>query len=291
MTATKRRKSKKSVGANSDDNVLSMYLNEISHIPLLSREEEEKAAREAAAGNKAAREKLLKSNLRFVVCMAKKYQGLGFPLEDLISEGNIGLTNAVDRFNIDKGCRLISYAVWWIRQSILSAICEKSRLIRLPLTRTTDLVHIEQARKMIQNQQSTEAEIHEIASFLNMDEEHITELINISKDAISLEKPVTANGESQLGDFIEASQYAAPDQIAEQSGLEDDIENILSTLDKREAFVIRNRYGIGNHPVMSLQEIGEKLNLSKERVRQIEQKALNRLQNPARTEKLKVYVA
>ena len=291
MTATKGRKSKKTVKSSSENSILSMYLREISRIPLLSREEEEKAARAAAEGNQAARDMLLQANLRFVVSMAKKYQGLGFPLEDLISEGNIGLTNAVDRFDVNKGCRLISYAVWWIRQSILSAICDKSRLIRLPMTRTAELVHIEQARKLIQNQNSPEAEVHEIAAFLEMEEDHIFKLLNLSKEAISLEKPISIGSDSLLGDFIEASQYAAPDQIVEQSGLEDDIESILNTLDKREAFIIRTRYGIGNYPVLSLQEIGKKLNISKERVRQIEQKALNRLQNPLRTEKLRMYVA
>jgi len=291
MTATKARKSKKTVKAKSNDTVLSMYLKDISRIPILSREEEQKTARAAAAGNKAARDKLLSANLRFVVCMAKKYQGLGFPLEDLISEGNIGLTNAAARFDAEKGCRFISYAVWWIRQSILSAICEKSRAIRLPLTRTTELIHIEQARKIIQTQHTPEAEVQEIAAFLDMEEDYINDLLNISREMVSLEKPVSTGSESSIGEFLEATQYAAPDQIAEQNGLEDDIESLLNTLDEREAFIIRTRYGIGDHPVMSLQEIGEHLNISKERVRQIEQKALNRLQNPIRKEKLKMYVA
>ena len=143
------------------DGNLAIYLKEINSIPMLSREEEEKTARAAAAGDKAARAKLINVNLRFVVNVAKKYQGLGLPLEDLISEGNVGLVNAADRFDVEKGYHFISYAVWWIRQAIMSALCEKSRMIRLPVNRAADLVKIEKARKMVEKQLSPEEEIKE----------------------------------------------------------------------------------------------------------------------------------
>ena len=164
------------------DNTLVIFLNEINRIPILSREEEKQTARDAAAGNKAAREKLINANLRFVVSIAKKYQGLGLSLEDLIAEGNIGLVNAVDRFDVGKNYRFISYAVWWIRQAILSALCEKSRMIRLPSNRAAELVKIEQARKLIKKQISYEQEIEEIAQMLNMKEKHISTIISKLKD-------------------------------------------------------------------------------------------------------------
>jgi len=289
MTAIKERKAKKA--ANPDENILSMYLNEISRIPMLNREEEEKTARQAAEGNKQAREKLLNANLRFVVNVAKKYQGQGLPLEDLISEGNVGLVNAVDRFNVDMGYHFISYAVWWIRQSILNALCEKSRMIRLPHNRASELIQIEKARKIIQTQHSFEEEIREIANILDMEENHVVELLNISREMLSLESPISSDRDSLLGDFIEDSQYATPYQNAEQSILESEIEDVLNTLEENEAEVIRCHYGLDDRPVMSLKEIGDRFQLSKERIRQIEEKAISRLRNPLRKDKLKAYVA
>ena len=291
MTAIKEKKVKKSVKSNSDENVLSMYLREISRIPLLSREEEDAAAIAAAQGNQAARNRLVNSNLRFVVNIAKKYQGQGLPLDDLISEGNIGLINAVDRFDVKKGCHFISYAVWWIRQSILKAICEKSRMIRLPMNRANELVRIEQARKYI-GEQNSEGEIQEIADILNMERDLVVELLNISRDMVSLENPVHSETDTSiLVDFIEDERTKSPVQNVVQSTLRKDIENLLNTLDKKEAEVIRCRFGLGNHTPMSLKEIGEQFNLTKERIRQIEKKAVNHLKHPNRSDKLRVYVA
>jgi len=272
------------------DNNLALYLKEINRIPMLSREEEETIARAVAEGNKAARDKLVSANLRFVVNIAKKYQGLGLPLEDLINEGNTGLLNAADRFDIDKGCRFISYAVWWIRQAIMSAICEKSRMIRLPSNRSAELVRINKAKKLLKKQFSSDEEITEVADFLNMEKAHITDLINISREIFSLDNPVSKDKESFLKDFIEDNRYNAPDKDAEHSLLETDIENALDTLNKNEANIIRCHYGLGRKP-MSLKEIGAMYNLSKERIRQIEAKALSRLQNPLRNKKLHAYVA
>ena len=268
----------------------SMYLREINQIPLLSREEERKIAREAAAGSKAAREKLVNSNLRFVVNIAKRYQGMGLPLEDLIGEGNMGLLAAADRFDVKKGYHFISYAVWWIRQSILSALCEKAKMIRLPTNRAAELIKIEKARKLLRSQLSSEEEIKEIAALLNMEKKHITDLLNISREMVSLENPVAKYKYSFLRDFIEDNRYAAPEKLAEQSFLKADIEKVLETLKKSEADIIRCHYGLGRRP-MSLKQIGALFNLSKERVRQIEEKAIFRLKNPMRNEKLRAYVA
>jgi len=277
--------SKKELSSN-----LAIYLREINRIPLLSREEEDGIARAATAGNMAAREKLVNSNLRFVVNIAKKFRGLGLPLEDLINEGNTGLLNAVDRFDTEKGCHFISYAVWWIRQAIMSALCEKARMIRLPSNRAAELVKIEKAKKFIKKQFTAEGETAGIAEFLNMDKDHVSDLINISKDILSLDNPVSSDKGSFLKDFIEDDRYDTPEKDTEQKLMEADIKNVLDTLDKNEADIIRCHYGLGRQP-MSLKEIGVKYNLSKERIRQIEAKALSRLQNPLRKKMLQVYVA
>ncbi|MDR1838060.1 MAG: RNA polymerase sigma factor RpoD/SigA [Treponema sp.] len=280
----------RTVNNKPDDNNFSIYLRDIRKIPLLSREEEEKAAIEAAAGNKAARDKLVNSNLRFVINIAKRYQGLGLSLEDLISEGNTGLLTAVDRFDVNKGCHFISYAVWWIRQAIMSALCEQSKTIRLPTNRAAELIKIEKARKLLRCQNSAEEEIREIAKLLDMDKEHVTDLLNISREMISLDNPVSKDKDAFLKDFIEDNQYAAPDTIAEQNFLKADIENVLETLNRHEADIIRCHYGLGQR-AMSLKEIGARYSLSKERIRQIEEKAIFRLKNPKRRERLQAYVA
>lgn len=288
MTATKR----KMTGSprTGETNTLAMYLREINRIPLLTREEEDKIAREAARGSKAAQDRLVNANLRFVVNVAKKYQGQGLPLEDMISEGNIGLLNAVQRFDVEKGYHFISYAVWWIRQAILKAICEKSRMIRLPLNRVNELVQIEKARKFVQD--GSDSEIREVAKLLDMDPARVSELLSISRDMVSLEHPLYEEKDSSsIGDFIEADRYQAPDAMAVESALRDDIETVLDTLDVKEAEVIRFRYGLGNKSPLSLKEIGDRFDLTKERIRQIEKKALKRLQHPARRKVLETYVA
>ena len=284
MTATKKKS-----GVKNTENTLATYLQEINRISLLSREEEKTYARDAAQGCIAARNMLVNANLRFVVNVAKNYQGHGMPLEDLISEGNIGLINAIERYDVDKGYHFISYAVWWIRQAILKAIYEKSRMIRLPLNRVNELVQIEKARNYVQE---GESEIKEIARLLDMDAEHVEELLSISRDMISLENPLYDEKDSStIGDFIEAVNYPSPDAQAMDSALQNDIETLLDKLDNKEAEVIRFRFGLGNKKPLSLKEIGARFNLTKERIRQIEKSALRRLQHPSSRMMLEHYVA
>jgi RNA polymerase primary sigma factor len=227
-----------------------------------------------------------------VVNVAKKYQNQGLPLSDLISEGNIGLMNAIERFDVNKGYHFISYAVWWIRQAILKAICEKSRMIRLPLNRANELVQIEKVRKQIQGERSEEAEMKQIARLLNMNEDHVADLINISRDLISLETPVYAEKDSSLlGDFVEDEGYKQPEASVVEKALKDDINAILSTLSEKEAEIVQYRFGLNGRSPLSLKEIGDKYNLTKERIRQIEKKAIKRLQHPKRSQYLEAYIA
>jgi RNA polymerase primary sigma factor len=285
----KQEKERKSF--NSEENVLSLYLKEINKIPLLSRLEEETFARSAAAGEQSAKEKLIRANLRFVVNVAKKYQNQGLPLADLISEGNIGLMNAIERFDVDKGYHFISYAVWWIRQAILKAICEKSRMIRLPLNRANELVQIEKVKKDLQSEQNIVSETDAIAKKLDIDREHVADLINISRELISLDTPVYSEKDSSLlGDFVEDKGQHLPDDMVIENSLREDINTILKTLSEKESEIIQYRFGLNGQRPMSLKEIGTKYKLTKERIRQIEKKALKRLQHPSRSHMLRAYL-
>jgi RNA polymerase primary sigma factor len=292
MPATQAKSRTYSRNSRDDENVLSIYLKEINKIPLLTREEETDYATRAEKGDEVAKHKLVQANLRFVVNVAKKYQNQGLPLSDLISEGNIGLMNAIERFDVSKGYHFISYAVWWIRQAILKAICEKSRMIRLPLNRANELVQIEKVRKEIQGRHGEEAEIRKIAQTLNMDQDHVADLINISRELISLETPVYAEKDSSiLGDFVEDEGYQSPDSQVVEKALKEDINGILATLTEKESEIVQYRFGLNGRSPLSLKEIGDRYKLTKERIRQIEKKALKRLQHPSRVGRLEAYVA
>ena len=277
---------------SSDENILSIYLKEINKVPLLTRKEEQDYARRAAKGETLGKNKLIQANLRFVVNVAKKYQNQGLPLADLISEGNIGLMNAIERFDVSKGYHFISYAVWWIRQAILKAICEKSRMIRLPLNRANELVQIEKARKELQSGSRGDPEIQEIAKALDMNEDHVADLINISRDMVSLDTPIYDEKDSSiLSDFVEDKGQKAPEELAIDRSLREDINVVLSTLSSKEADIIQYRFGLNGKRHMSLKEIGNRYKLTKERIRQIEKKALKRLQHPSRSHSLRSYIA
>ena len=286
------RSSNRGSSSTSDDNVLSIYLKEINRIPLLSREEEDRYARAAAEGDKAAKDKLVTANLRFVVNVAKRYQNQGLPLVDLVSEGNIGLINAIERYDVDKGYHFISYAVWWIRQAILKAICEKSRMIRLPLNRANELVQIDKARKTLEGARSEDEEIREIARLLEMEPDHVADLVAVSRDLVSLESPVFDERDSStVGDFVENSAYTSPEEHVVAQNLKEDINSVLETLSAKEREVIEWRFGLNGRNPLSLKEIGTRFSHTKERIRQIEKAALRRLTLSNRAEVLASYVA
>ena len=276
-----------------DENVLATYLKEINKIPLLSNEEEVELAEKAAAGDKLAKNKIINANLRFVVTIAKKYQKKGLDIEDLISEGNIGLINAIEKFDVSKGYRFISYAVWWIRQSILKAICEKSRSIRLPLNRANELVRIEHARKSVVGNKTIEQELTEVAEMLNMDKDHVREMINISREMISLDAELSTpeNDKTSVGDFIEDTQSEKPEDKVVNDSLKEEINNVLHTLKPSEENVLRLRFGLNGEKPMSLKEVGDVCNLTKERIRQIEKHAILRMQHVTRARRLESYVS
>ncbi len=277
-------------GEHADNSVLSLYLRDINRIPLLTREEEVDYATRARAGDADAKEHLVRANLRFVVNVAKKYQNQGLPLSDLISEGNIGLMNAVERFDVTKGYHFISYAVWWIRQAILKAVCEKSRMIRLPLNRANELVQIEKARKQLQGDRSAEPKLSAVARVVDMPESHVESLVGISRSLVSLDGPIGPDRDAaSVGDFVVDAKSQSPEGHAEENVLRDQINRVLSTLTEKEADIIVRRFGLNGKQPLSLKEIGARYRLTKERIRQIEKKALRRLRHPSRSRYLEAF--
>lgn len=275
---------------SNENTSLSLYLKEIEKIPLLDRDEECKLAVMAKKGDSYARNRLVESNLRFVVSIAKQYQNRGLPLSDLISEGNIGLLTAMDKFEPEKGYHFISYAVWWIRQSILKAIGEKSRMIRLPMNRTADLVQILQAKTNLEENGYNDASIEDIAAECGMTKDQVLEVMQMSREVSSLDAPVGAEEDSSFGDFIE-SDLQKPDDVVMDEALKESVRKILDTLPERERGIIALRFGLEGKKPMSLKEVGELYNLTKERIRQIEKKVLGQLSEDSIVQDLKAYIA
>ena len=292
---TKRKKSKAvSQLRKADENILSMYISEINRIPLMSKEEEEKTAILASMGNKEAKDRLVTANLRFVISIAIKYKGYGLPLEDLISEGNIGLIKAIDHFETGKGNRFITYAVWWIRQVIIRAINEKGRLIRLPTNKNKTLSWLEYTREENQKEAllSHKEEIRNSAIQANTTPEKAQELLNISQDVLSLEDPVSSiESYHTILDYIEDEHRESPDEYAVSRVLIKDIDKALDILGSRAADIIRCRYGLEGSAPMTLKEVGDRYKLCKERIRQIEKMAIKTLRHCHHSDLLQSYLA
>lgn len=274
-----------------ESHVLSLYLEEINRIPMLTNEEESILARKARMGDKKAFDRIINANLRFVVSVAKKFRGQGLALEDLINEGNIGLITALEKFEPEKGYHFISYAVWWIRQSIMKAISEKGRAVRLPLNRANELVQIQKARsELVHETDSDEVDASLISQKTGLDETLVKDLISISQDLVNLDASVKSKDESSatFSDFI-SSQDKGPEEETVDESLRLEIMDMLSSLSPRERQILEMRYGLNGKKPMSLKEIGELYGLTKERIRQIEKRSLEKLRMLSEKKELSCY--
>jgi len=272
------------------DQSLNKYLQEIGNETLLSPQEEIELVKKIKQGNQEALEKLTKSNLRFVVSIAKQYQGQGLTLGDLINEGNLGLIKAATRFDETKGFKFISYAVWWIRQSILQALAEQSRVVRLPLNRLGILNKIGKAFSILEQEFEREPSSQEIANSLEMTDFEVADTIKISSRHISLDAPFDQDEENRLLDVIENSDQPAPDTTLMNEALKIELRRALATLTPREAEVIKLYFGLEQENPLTLEEIGERFSLTRERVRQIKEKALRRLRHASRSRALRTFL-
>ncbi|MBK9451338.1 MAG: sigma-70 family RNA polymerase sigma factor [Bacteroidetes bacterium] len=276
---------------NRESQSLDKYLQEIGKVELLTPDDEVELARRIREGDQAALEKLTKANLRFVVSVAKQYQNQGLSLGDLINEGNLGLIKAAKRFDETRGFKFISYAVWWIRQSILQALAEQSRIVRLPLNRVGALNKIGKAFSKLEQEFEREPSPQEISEILEgMSENEVQDTLKISGRHISMDAPLVQGEENRLLDVLENEEEPDPDSGLINESLSKEVERALSTLTQREAEVIRLYFGIGVEHSLTLEEIGEKFDLTRERVRQIKEKAIRRLRHTSRSKGLKAYL-
>ena len=276
---------------NRESQSLDKYLQEIGKVELLTPDDEVELARRIREGDQIALEKLTKANLRFVVSVAKQYQNQGLSLGDLINEGNLGLIKAAKRFDETRGFKFISYAVWWIRQSILQALAEQSRIVRLPLNRVGALNKIGKAFSKLEQEFEREPSPQEISEILDgMSENEVQDTLKISGRHISMDAPLVQGEENRLLDVLENEEEPDPDSGLINESLSKEVERALSTLTQREAEVIRLYFGIGVEHSLTLEEIGEKFDLTRERVRQIKEKAIRRLRHTSRSKGLKAYL-
>ncbi|MGH1366632.1 MAG: sigma-70 family RNA polymerase sigma factor [Calditrichia bacterium] len=269
---------------------LDKYLQEIGEVALLTPEEEIELAQRIKQNDQIALEKLTKANLRFVVSVAKQYQNQGLSLGDLINEGNLGLIKAAKRFDETRGFKFISYAVWWIRQSILQALAEQSRVVRLPLNRVGALNKIGKAYSALEQEFEREPSASEIAEQLDMTDFEVADTLKISGRHLSMDAPFSNSEDNRLLDVIQNDHQPPPDSDLMGESLKIEIERALATLTKREAEVVRLYFGLGQEHPLTLEEIGERFNLTRERVRQIKEKAIRRLRHASRSRALRAFL-
>ena len=273
----------------SEESCLALYLKEISKNKTLCLEEEAVLAVRIRTGERKALEKLVKANLRFVVSVCRNYQNQGLPLSDLINEGNLGLIRAAKRFDEKKNFKFISYAVWWIRQAILQALAEQSRIIKLPLNRVGTIHKIGKTQSKLEQKYRRAPNVEEIARELDLDENEVRETIKIGNTHMSLDAPLQHGEDSKLIDVLHDENQERPDDGVMDISLQEEIEKTLATLSDREKEVVKLYFGIGEETAHTLEEIGQRFNLTRERVRQIKEKALRRLKHCSRSKRLKVY--
>ena len=275
---------------NRESQSLDKYLQEIGKVDLLTPDEEVELAKRIKEGDQIALEKLTKANLRFVVSVAKQYQNQGLSLGDLINEGNLGLITAAQRFDETRGFKFISYAVWWIRQSILQALAEQSRIVRLPLNRVGSLNKISKTFSELEQKYEREPSPEELAEVLQVTTAEVVDTMKISGRHVSMDAPFVQGEENSLLDVLENDSEEKPDSGLMTDSLRREVQRALSTLTQRESDVITLYFGLNGEHAMTLEEIGEKFNLTRERVRQIKEKAIRRLRHTSRSKALKPYL-
>ncbi len=276
-------------GVSIDDPVR-MYLREIGKIPLLTYEQELDLAKKILDGNEAAKQKLAESNLRLVVSIAKKYVGRGMQFLDLIQEGNMGLIKAVEKFDYTKGYKFSTYATWWIRQAITRAIADQARTIRIPVHMVETINKLIRTSRHLLQQNGREPSPEEIAKEMEVSVEKVLEIQKIAQDPVSLETPIGEEDDSHLGDFIQDDDSPSPQESASYTMLREQLDEVMSTLTPREEKVLRLRFGLDDGKARTLEEVGKEFKVTRERIRQIEAKALRKLRHPSRSKKLKEYM-
>ncbi len=275
---------------NRDTPSLDKYLHEIGKEELITAEEEVELAGKIKKGDSEALDKLIKANLRFVVSVSKQYQNQGLSLPDLINEGNLGLIKAAQRFDETRGFKFISYAVWWIRQSILQALAEQARIVRLPLNKIGSINKINRTFSELEQKFEREPSVQEIAHALEMAPDEVKESLKSSGRHVSMDAPITTEEEGSMYDVMSNADTPSPDKGLINDSLRKEIERALSTLTHREANIVRLYFGLNGKHAHTLEEIGEEFNLTRERVRQIKEKAIKRLKNATRCKNLKAYL-
>lgn len=274
-----------------EDRSLDLYLREIGSTPLINAAEEVRLAKRIHVGDKAALEALTKANLRFVVSVAKNYQNQGLSLADLINEGNIGLIKAAKRFDETRGFKFISYAVWWIRQAILQALAEQSRIVRLPLNRVGTLHKIGKISSRLEQTYGRVPSPNEIAQKLELSENEVADTLKISNTHLSLDQPFSVSEDNSLIDILEDEYQPGPDEALLDMSLRLEIDKALDSLTPREAEVINLYFGLNAEKALTLEEIGARFSLTRERVRQIKEKAIRRLRHASRSRSLRAYLS
>ncbi len=269
---------------------LDKYLQEIGKVELITADEEVALAQRIKQGDRIALEKLTKANLRFVVSVSKQYQNQGLSLPDLINEGNLGLIKAAQRFDETRGFKFISYAVWWIRQSILQALAEQSRIVRLPLNKIGSINKINKAYAKLEQRHEREPKADEIASLLEITENEVKESMKNAGRHISMDAPLVQDEDNNMYDVLKSDESSTPESQLLYESLKKEIERAISTLTPREADVVRLYFGLNSKHPLTLEEIGEKFGLTRERVRQIKEKAIRRLRHTSRSKLLKSYL-
>ncbi len=272
------------------DDPVKIYLKEIGRVPLLSPEEEIELAQRMSSGDPYAKKRLSEANLRLVVSIAKRYVGRGMQFLDLIQEGNLGLIKAVEKFDYTKGYKFSTYATWWIRQAITRAIADQARTIRIPVHMVETITKVKKVSSILLHKNGREATPEEIAEELHLPLDRVREIIRISQDPVSLETPIGEEEDSHLGDFIPDEEAPAPAEAASLTLLKEQLDEVLNTLTEREGKVLRLRFGLEDGRQRTLEEVGKEFNVTRERIRQIEAKALRKLRHPQRSKKLKDFL-